>query len=111
MFLSIGCKKGFAVIRLGPLSPRAGLRRCSGGDAPCCLQPRGLARLNLNNPAFQVNRPGPGWSVAKANRKLLLDGFCQQSAQGSWVNDVEAEQGGAVALGFCVGEAFSKRSS
>jgi hypothetical protein len=33
--------------------------------------------------------------VAKAYRTLLLDRFCQQAAQGSWFNDVEAEQGGA----------------
>jgi hypothetical protein len=26
---------------------------------------------------------------------LLFDRFCQQAAQGSWIDDVEAEQGGA----------------
>ncbi len=33
--------------------------------------------------------------VSQAHKKLLLDQFCQQAAQGSWIDDVEAEQGGA----------------
>jgi len=48
--------------------------------------------------------------VAKAHRKLLLDRFCQQAAHGSWVNDVEAEQGGTHEFpGAWDGETGSRR--
>jgi hypothetical protein len=33
--------------------------------------------------------------MAKAHRKLLLDRFRQQATQGSWIDDIEAEQGRA----------------
>jgi hypothetical protein len=55
-------------------------------------------------------RLGPGRSVAKAHRKLLLDRFCQQAAQGSRIDDVEAEQGGAHEFhGAWDGETGSRR--
>jgi hypothetical protein len=31
--------------------------------------------------------------MAKGYCKLLLDRFCQQATQGSWIDDIEAEQG------------------
>jgi hypothetical protein len=33
--------------------------------------------------------------MAKSHGKLLLDRFCPQATQGSWIDDIEAEQGWA----------------
>ena len=79
---------------VGAWQQEAPLRGQRGGGARHWW--RGVRRWMCGRPARRPGRPGPGRSVAKAHRKLLFDRFCQQAAQGSWIDDVEAEQGGAV---------------
>lgn len=73
------------------LSGWFGLRRLAAQRE---ANPARLGIMGLETPDV-VWEVGPGRSVSQAHRKLLFDRFCQQAAQGSWIDDVEAEQGGA----------------
>ena len=61
-------------------------RRLIGSVAP------GLLVVQGEVPPMRLGISGPvaDWSVSKAHRKLLLGRFCQQAAQCSSIDDVEA---------------------